>query len=1167
MICVIALIISGISGVLAQTNIGTISKNYVAKIRPQTAISNSSSISQANSQIDIIYYDGFGRPVQNIAVGNGETICDIVDYIEYDSKGQISRHYMPTTGIGQGAYTCVETIQNNSQITYPGEIYTYSSILYESEPQSPMSVQYAPGDAWHNSNGVRYIYTMNQIYGIYQCNNYRILPNDDMLKKEGYYAQGELHVTLVIDEDDCRILIFTDVQGRTILERRLDLSNKKYDTYYVYDIYGNLRYILPPKASVEMVSDGEYSDDEQVISELCYTYRYNNKRQCTAKRIPGGEWIYYGYDCTGTLIYTQTGNQRATPMVNITYTLYDKCGRLATIGTMNYSDSISIEDYMNSDKSRYIYTEYNQNQWNAYFGYKPIKDHINPIDIQQVNYYDDYSFLSLFPQHTDSLNYCHINSFDSRQTTPYQSGVSPTKGLQTGIIKRIGNTGEIIVEVYYYDRYGRIIQTRRNNTIGGYDTESYCLRFDGKVIQTLKTHSTTTDTIQTCHMIKQNYTYDHRGNLLTETIQIDGGTPTTIISNHYDEIGRLESLTYPLNVGSTDYSYNIRGWITEIDNPYFSQTLYYNTTSDGSDGSLNGNIVEQRFTQIEGNGTISNLIEGGFRYHYDELNRLTMSVYSQTTRDILDIQTRVHDFNGTTYTSSYSYDPNSNLTGITRTGFRRSIIDETTVPNIVQHNYGIIDNLTLSYNGNKLIKTSDSASEVIMVGATDFVDNADADEEYSYDANGNMTSDLNKGIETITYNLNNLPTQICFEDGHRINNYYDSFGNRCRTEYILVSEEVFTPGAGEIIPDEDESGQEQERVIVECRRDYCAEFIYEDGELERILTSNGYYKGGRYYFYVKDYQGNNRVTVNSTRRVDSGAGGVQLNRINAVDVQVYYPYGMKITDLFRTDTDMYRYGGKEFMSMHDLQHYDYSARWYDSQLGRFTTPDPLQEKYPHLSPYCYGLCNPILYVDPDGRDGIRIVNHKNRTITIMANYYVLIGKKHYSQNGKIQYLDGYSSQDVVNMNKDINQYLNKTGYNISSGEYKGYSVSFNLDFKESPTLVDARVSVLNDEIGNSIEKGTVKTDQNIGFELRVDEEGIVKVSGGKTQEKSVIIMNSEVQDNTFMNLLHEIFHTLGLNHPKGQGADSGIMAYPPKKPTEEDILRLLENDFLKLRYE
>lgn len=81
------------------------------------------------------------------------------------------------------------------------------------------------------------------------------------------------------------------------------------------------------------------------------------------------------------------------------------------------------------------------------------------------------------------------------------------------------------------------------------------------------------------------------------------------------------------------------------------------------------------------------------------------------------------------------------------------------------------------------------------------------------------------------------------------------------------------------------------------------------------------------------------------------------------------------------------------------------------------------------------------------------------------------------------------------------------------------------------------------------------------------EQNIIQTKGGFVQLDKYITMNSNPIYGTFMNLLHEIFHTLGLDHPKGEGADSGIMAYPPKKPTEEDILRLLENDFLKLRYE
>ena len=60
-------------------------------------------------------------------------------------------------------------------------------------------------------------------------------------------------------------------------------------------------------------------------------------------------------------------------------------------------------------------------------------------------------------------------------------------------------------------------------------------------------------------------------------------------------------------------------------------------------------------------------------------------------------------------------------------------------------------------------------------------------------------------------------------------------------------------------------------------RDYCGNYIYSNGALERILTGNGYIQGGEYYFYIKDYQGNVRVVLN------------QANQ--PVEVNSYYPYG------------------------------------------------------------------------------------------------------------------------------------------------------------------------------------------------------------------------------------------------------------------------------------
>ncbi len=60
----------------------------------------------------------------------------------------------------------------------------------------------------------------------------------------------------------------------------------------------------------------------------------------------------------------------------------------------------------------------------------------------------------------------------------------------------------------------------------------------------------------------------------------------------------------------------------------------------------------------------------------------------------------------------------------------------------------------------------------------------------------------------------------------------------------------------------------------------------------------------------------------------------------------------------------------------DFEAPDSSTLWIDPQIvnmfisdiGRFSTPDPLAEKYYHMSPYAYCLNNPIRFVDPDGMD-------------------------------------------------------------------------------------------------------------------------------------------------------------------------------------------------------
>ncbi|MFV0545958.1 MAG: RHS repeat-associated core domain-containing protein, partial [Bacteroides sp.] len=125
--------------------------------------------------------------------------------------------------------------------------------------------------------------------------------------------------------------------------------------------------------------------------------------------------------------------------------------------------------------------------------------------------------------------------------------------------------------------------------------------------------------------------------------------------------------------------------------------------------------------------------------------------------------------------------------------------------------------------------------------------------------------------------------------------------------------------------------------------------------LKRILVDGGYIENDKYYYYIQDHLGNNRVVAQADGSV--------------LQASHYYPFGMTFTENNTGDSKAqpYKYNGKEFDGERGLNVYDYSARYMDPALGRFMTVDPLSEKYYSVSPYAYCANNPILYIDPDGR--------------------------------------------------------------------------------------------------------------------------------------------------------------------------------------------------------
>lgn len=205
---------------------------------------------------------------------------------------------------------------------------------------------------------------------------------------------------------------------------------------------------------------------------------------------------------------------------------------------------------------------------------------------------------------------------------------------------------------------------------------------------------------------------------------------------------------------------------------------------------------------------------------------------------------------------------------------------------------------------------------------------------YAYNANGNLTKDLNKNIVDIQYNCLNLPSWVLFKNGDSISNLYSGDGTKVRTVQVVGGDTLTT--------------------------DYCGDAVYENGVLVRLLTEVGYITlaDTTYHYFIRDHQGNVRVVVDEYGNVE--------------EVNDYYPLGGLMSASSRWSVQPYKYNGKELETAGGLNWYDYGARRYDPVLGRWNGVDPSCEKHYSWSPYAYCKNNPVLRVDPDGKDDYTI---------------------------------------------------------------------------------------------------------------------------------------------------------------------------------------------------
>ncbi|WP_374173029.1 DUF6443 domain-containing protein [Flavobacterium tructae] len=994
------------------------SDNFVSTAAPKKPVTSANYNTLTKDEINqsVTYFDGLGRPIQTIAIGKGGEGQNIVTPMQYDGFGRQIKEYLPyPVANGTNNHPIIDPVAalKDAALFYNKEKYQYTANAFsekefEPSPLNRVQKQAAPGASWKMGNGneIKIEYKANTAadgvklfkantswqaaLGLYEI-SFSIV---------GSYADNKLYKTITYDENSGAspsesggsTIEFKNKEGQIILKRTYDSQNP-HDTYYVYDDYGNLTYVIPPKAAdligtttnttvnlttTAVVLPGNtlnltasnsitllpgfhaqagstfsavISDGTQgILDQLCYQYKYDNHNRLVEKKLPGKQWEFIVYDKLDRPVAT---GPAYSPFSDINsegwlITKYDAFSRPVYTGWKNQTSTSATRKLLQDA----------QNTAGVLYEKKQNSGTIDGIAVNYTNQIEPLVFKLLTVNYYDT--YAYPNAPAMPLSIEDQSVLINAKGLATGNWTRVlssttSTAGETATT--FYDPKARPVRTYIQNYLGGYTYTDSKLDFTGKTLHTIKGHKRTSGSSEL--VTREEFTYSAQDRLLIHTHQINNGPLETIASNTYDDLGQLSSKEVGNSAQIINYTYNVRGWLTGINDvtalvkpdapkDLFAFRINYDNLNSGISGVkalYNGNISETSWVTNSDNGIVRS-----YGYKYDNLNRLKEGIFQKAA-----VTTNA-------YNETLSYDKNGNIMELSRNGNSESA---TAIDALV---YTYANNNT----ANQLMKVTDSSRKDLG-----FTDGNNAGDDYTYDLNGNMISDANKNITAITYNHLNLPTKITFATTGNIVYIYNATGQK-------LQKIVNRSGSATVVTD------------------YMGGYQYEKiGEQPAILkffpTAEGYVElvagSYKYIYQYKDHLGNVRLSYDKTLAIQ--------------EENNYYPFGLKQEgyNIVKTGVEnKYKYNGKELQDELQLNMYDYGARNYDPALGRWMNIDPLAEKGRRWSPYNYAMDNPIYFIDPDGmwpwpslNDIKKVYNDTKSTVSRSYNEAKSTVSKSYSE--------------------------------------------------------------------------------------------------------------------------------------------------------------------------
>jgi RHS repeat-associated protein len=945
------------SGV-AQNAAPTRTQNYVLihqPVEPATAQEFDTYLTIEKKGITVKYFDGLGRPSQAIKVAYSPDGQDIVQGYYFDSLGRESLSFLPYELIQRPSGEYRNMWKQETEGFYVGEngkVFTQTE--YDNSPLNRVTAQVGPGQAWRsdpaNPRKVRFEYGTN---GRIPVTQWSVLP-DGSLNLLGNYSAGSLRMQEVIDEDGRKVREWKDMQGKVVLKEAGVGTSEATQTHYVYDDYDRLRWVIPPQMIqyVPPQKPWSLSPSDDLAKRFAYYYRYDGKGRVVAKQLPGADPVYFVYDQGDRVVLTQDGKQRSEDRLKWTAAVYDSFGRVRMTGVIDVQET-TPEDV--------------QSWFDQYFAITNstafLEDGILHGQLLTQSWYDGYSHL---PSGFDELRYQPFDHLEMPSEYSIRTTGMPTAQLVTVLNPEEGKAHQLLSAIYY-DKEGRTIQTVSQLYDGGIARQSNRYSWSGLI--TAEEYRVEGSPMVQGFSLYREADYDHAGRLLQVRQRVNDDKLQNVSLSHYDALGRLSELRYVpsskyweygsevdrtvlqvkeeqllkdyrwepnqevptfRNALNITYRYNIRGWLTDIndvDNAadnLFALRLNYTGSSLGRDESTQytGNIGEALWTYWNAeNGQVEG---AAYAYSYDALNRLTRADWHERNMGWTGWNRTPEK-----YDTQYQYDKNGNITDLLRFGKNGE-------------RFEMIDYLKYFYNGNQLMRVNDE-----RLCPAGYADNNTAGPDFSYDANGNMYQDMDRSIH-IDYNQLNLPQDVeSLQTGERLRYVYTATGTKLAS--LKINQGSMERGYRYVGP-----------LVFEYRHDT------ERWELEYASVPEGrlVMRNERWVpqFALKDHLGNVRALIEPGATTPPQMVWQQPG---------YYPFGMALGSTFSaSEANRLMYNGKELQNYDlgglELGWYDYHARFYDPAIARWHTMDPLAEKTHGWSPYRYAFNNPVRFIDPKG---------------------------------------------------------------------------------------------------------------------------------------------------------------------------------------------------------